>query len=56
MKMGLHTNTAHHNPPSHHTPHPPKLNFNLKEPKINLKGYLKNIKNNNNNKNNINNN
>ena len=56
MKMGLHTNTAHHNPPSHHTPHQPKLNFHLKEPKINLKGYLNNIKNNNNNKNNINNN
>ena len=51
MKMGLHTNTAHHNPP-----HPPKLNFHPKEPQINLKGYLNNIKNKNNNKNNINNN
>ena len=37
-------------------PHPPKLNFHLKEPKINLKGYLNNIKNNNNNKNNNENN
>ena len=56
MKMGLHTNIAHHKPQPAIPPHPPKLNFHLKEPQINLKVYLNNIKNNNNNKNNINNN
>ena len=49
---------AHQHRPPQPTipPHPPKLNFHLKEPQINLKVYLNNIKNNNNNKNNINNN
>ena len=48
--------SAHQHRPPQPTipPHPPKLNFHLKEPQINLKGYLNNIKNNNNNKNNIN--